>query len=1710
MSTTIDSLALEIQSNSSGAVGYIERLAGALEKIKKSTITNTAVNNLKSLTAALKELTPVSSNANKLGALAESLKNIAAVGSLRGLTNQLKELPGVMNALSSTDLSKVAPQLERVSEALTPLASVRGKGFNDAITGLKKLDEVSDGLDSGTIDRFVSRIRELDTKLGPVSTKLIGVGGAIKEINSSAKNAGSSVGKLGDKVNATTLNMSSFITVAQGVIQTLRPIITLLSGAIGSAMEWDGIEYQFGNAFGEQADEYYDKITRVTDALNLNKQTFMEVSAMSASMLKGFGVNSEDSREMGVGYAELAYDIWAAYNNVYKTLDGADGAISAIRSAISGEVEPIRRAGFTIVDSQLAITAANHGLAYSTQKATEEQKSYLRYLTLVEQAQKKGVIGTYAKEMKTAEGLTRTLAQQLKSLSQAFGSLFIPILVEALPYVQAFVELLGEGISAVASFFGIEIQPVDWGKSGLDGIGESAEDAKEGIEETIEALKELKNATLGIDELNVISPPSSSGGGSGGGSESGGGWGDLDVDSLWNESIFDSIDSQVDEIKGKLKDWLPLIEAIGFGLGGLAVAKLLSDLTGAISKMDTLSKAIAGIATATLEFAMVFTFADNYLEEGKITDLIGQAISTALGSYLLYKTWGDKGLVVGIGVAIAAQLAAITLNLAEGEVEMDDPRLWIQSAFTSVLGAGAGGWLAYKGIINLSAGKGIGLGLLAGVSLSLAAITIGDIAAKGETTAANIMTGLGSVVAAAGFGFTVGGVHGAVIGAAVALGVNIVGALVASVAANAKEDLASDLESRFGSVELTDSEVRVLIGKLTPEWVEGVDQAALLREGVADLLEDLKDQEGALGALEWQVSVGLALTESENEAYKSTIDSFITTCQSYVSERGYALEIGLSATTSTESIIESANGVTTAASTALAALGKQLQDTVNAAYEDGLLDIDELEAIQNIRNDMQDIVNALNSSDIDAELDMIKMQWSGVELTPDSYQTMMDEWNDVIQNDIKPKLEETVSENLKALRGNIAYLELAIQNAEDPYEKEALQAQLDTAKQALQDYMDENPLEGLTLDATIEAFNFGKNTLQDAFADELENAKNKGWLDFDEALEFSLTVFPDVKLDDGDGEVYANISALFSPMYSELKTASESLPKEARKALESMLVSLQPMAEDLEKVAAANTKVGKTVPKSVREGLSDYNELKALAGDIDGINYMIGEGFSTDSVYLNTLSTVKNAGNDITGAMRDGLLNNIEYVHDDATGLVTEIKSAITGETVKITPTLIANLGQMGIDLGDALSDKYTYVYDETTGLLEGIVDSVTGNELWVNSELKAAGKDAAGELNAGLKNGLDADENGIKKRTDSWGKRLLNNIRDVLGIHSPSTETYAMGQDLSAGLKNGLSKDTLKDKMKTVWTTLKNWWTKDRGSLSTYTPSIGSIYETVKERWNTAKNWWAEKKEKLSTYTPSIGDIKSKVSTAWTTAKNWWTNTKSAFGTYTPNIGDIKSKVSTAWTTAKNWWANSKSAMSTYTPSIGSIKDKVSSAWTTARNWWSNSKTSMSTYTPSIGSIKTALTTKWNEAKKWWKDNVKLSIPSLSFKVTYTTSGLNAVQKAVVNALNLNGWPKLSFAANGGMFDAGSLIWAGEAGAEVVANAGGGRTGVMNVQQMQEAVYEGVYAAVVAAMRASGGSGGGSQDINVYLDGRQIVRSVEKNQRERGATIVNNPNFAY
>lgn len=609
-----------------------------------------------------------------------------------------------------------ATTIDRLSIEIESNSSNAAKGINELAAALGNLK--SNG-SIGVACRNLERLSESLKKLDSLSIKKVAIQNNFNTLSTSARSAGDGVETFGKKVNTTTLNLASMVTVIQGVKAAIMPLVRLFSIAIGDAMEWDGISFQFGNAFGEQADEYAQKITEITDALQINKQTFMESSAMATSMLKGFGVGSKDAMEMGVGYTELAYDIWAAYNNVYKTLDGADGAMAAVRSAISGEVEPIRRAGFTIVDSQLKITAANHGIAYSSDKATEAQKSYLRYLTLVDQARTKGIVGAYAYEMKmnSAEALTRTLTQQVKSLSQAFGSLFLPILVKIMPWLQAFITLLTEAVYKVAAFFGVDIQPASWSSDvggALDGVADSAGGATGALDDTAgsagkakKAIEDLKKATIGIDELNVISPPTQNAGSGGSGGSGAGGVGDLsafeglDVGSLWDDAIFDSIQFEVDEIIGKVKDALSAITALISGFM-LAIGTILV-VSGANIPLGLALMAVGAVG-------LVAVIAENW---NSMSEQLAKTLTTitavlggfllAIGAFLVF-----SGVNVGLGAALMVAGAislgtAVTINWKFLEGNM-------KNALSILTGVVSGGLLA-MGALFAFTGVDVPLGI---------------------------------------------------------------------------------------------------------------------------------------------------------------------------------------------------------------------------------------------------------------------------------------------------------------------------------------------------------------------------------------------------------------------------------------------------------------------------------------------------------------------------------------------------------------------------------------------------------------------------------------------------------------------------------------------------------------------------------------------------------------------------------------------------------------------------------------------------------------------------------------------------------------------------------------------------------------------------------------------------------------------------------------
>ena len=675
----IQGLEFQIQENSAGAVTGLNNLKKALSGLK--TVSVGSANNLSKTATGIRELTNALKGLNtgdasqKINRLATALAALGNLSSFRSTTNSIVKLNSALTQLKWTDGDKLAS----LANGLRPLSELDKAHLTSFINQLGKLPGVINELEKADIDKFTRQMKDLSAAMKPFADEMQKVSNGFSAFPSKIQRIIASTNRYNGTVNKAASGTRAWSEALAGiklstVIYASNRIGAVIAEYMYEASEWEGIMYRFGRAFGEEAEENYKWILKLNSELQINVQKFMQYASIYGTMLKGFGVAQKDAAAMAMNYTELTYDIWAGYNDIYKTFE--DAAI-AVRSAIAGEVEPIRRAGFTIVDSQLKITAANYGIAYSTQSASEELKSYLRYLTLIDQARAQDLIGTYAREMTTAEGLMRTLRQQLASLSQAFGSFLLPALVKVLPYVQAFVELIGEAIAALAQLFGIDLKPVDF-SSGVNAGAAGAGAMADNLEDASGAAKKLKQYTAGFDELNVFDPNQGSGGAGIGAVGGGSLEGMFDIDKLWDESIFNSINSQVDELKEKLKDVLATVTSIAAGILAWKVAKdfltalkLLKELgsKGFAFKLDF---QVLGLAMFLADLKEFERYLRDFLDNGPTFQNVAGMISSfagMVGDALIMlgnlKVGGALKVIQGIGEIVIgiSDIAANGLNV---------------------------------------------------------------------------------------------------------------------------------------------------------------------------------------------------------------------------------------------------------------------------------------------------------------------------------------------------------------------------------------------------------------------------------------------------------------------------------------------------------------------------------------------------------------------------------------------------------------------------------------------------------------------------------------------------------------------------------------------------------------------------------------------------------------------------------------------------------------------------------------------------------------------------------------------------------------------------------------------------------------------------------------------------------------------------------------
>lgn len=648
MSTTIDSLQIEITQNSQQAVNGLDALTASLGRLKAASrggVGLTAVSNqLKKLNDAVNTMQNPST---KISQLVSALKPLESIGksNLNSTINSLKKLPEITKQLAAIDMDAFATQINRVVIALKPLAD--------------EMNKVAAGFSA-----FPSRIQRLITQN--------------EKLSASNAKTGKSFGIMGTGISRLQAKFGIYYL-------TFRRLSSVIADWVTESNAYVENLNLFTVAMGKHAEEAFKYAEKVQDAMGIDMSEWIRNQGIFMQIATGFGVVEDKAYQMSRGLTQISYDISSFFNIPIEE------ALTKVQSGISGELEPLRRLGYALDAATLQQIAYNNGITQNINKMTQAQKSQLRYIAIMQQS--KNVMGDMSRTLITPANALRILNQQLVQLKRALGNMIIPLLVTIIPYVQAFVRVLTEAANMIANLFGFELPKIDY--SGLEGLKSGAEAAEGAIGDTTDAVKKLQRATAGFDELNIISQDNN-----GSGAGVGGGY-DLPLDlSQYDYDFLGEVDKKVKEIADKIKkhlaplkpffkglvnilkpflrtlkdfydnylypwlikigDWMEkhpgVLEALGKGLGIIAIAltgykalKWLGDVTGISKLVSWLWKLVGSSDAVTGAFKKKNKSLDEQttktgLELVKVLGLAG-AFGLLLRGVQKLKEWLDKNPV---------------------------------------------------------------------------------------------------------------------------------------------------------------------------------------------------------------------------------------------------------------------------------------------------------------------------------------------------------------------------------------------------------------------------------------------------------------------------------------------------------------------------------------------------------------------------------------------------------------------------------------------------------------------------------------------------------------------------------------------------------------------------------------------------------------------------------------------------------------------------------------------------------------------------------------------------------------------------------------------------------------------------------------------------------------------------------------------------------
>lgn len=822
----ITSLSVEISAESQGAELNINKLANAI--------------------ANLRSKGNVSAVCDGLDKLAGSIAGLKSAS--KGIGSIFKNIEKMSNIdVSGIDFTGLSAKLESLKSELQPLQNLDASGLKavgSAMNAIAKIPSINDKLDADTLNKFKTACDSISTSLTPLASQLDKVGNAFAKLPpqlSKVVTQANRVTAANEKQRKSYLSLSNQMN---GFMRNMAKLVSLKAIAeyLGNAVAKFNDFYEatdlFHNAMGNLSGEADMLISKMQGLLGVDPTKAMTYMATIQSLGTSFGLASDKAYILSKNLTQLAYDEGSYWNK-----DVAE-TFTAMSSAISGEIEPIRRLGVDLSQARLQQELLALGFNKQVSSLSQADKAVLRYIAIMKQTA--NVQGNLAQTIQSPANQIKILKAQLDMLAKSVGSLLYPALKAILPPLIAAVQLIREFVEWVAKLMGVKVVFTDFTKSAdsVGGIGDAMDDT---ADSTKKAAKALKDYTMGFDELNIIDPTQGSSG-SGSGASAGNILGDVDLSGYdmfkqYNEEFA----KQIDAIKQKIKDMLPIIGAITAALALWKIVDFLTDIATAISKMTELQKLALSIATVVVEASLVFSFAKGYASSGNPLELLGEVVSAVFGSFVLWRTMGADGITLGMGIAFVASLAGLTYALGTGEANLGDASTWIQSALTTAFGSIAGITLLTNLGVAASTAATLSIGLAGLITFAGITFSLGEKLKEFpvlDTIIAALM-GIFGGVAGAGVALLVGAslpVAGAVAAAGVGIGLVLhwAGIKWGTKESGEKTDAAAEADIKMHYVEnVFEQRIEAIKQIIVTKWNAAIDFMTSLPGKVGNIINSI-------------------------------------------------------------------------------------------------------------------------------------------------------------------------------------------------------------------------------------------------------------------------------------------------------------------------------------------------------------------------------------------------------------------------------------------------------------------------------------------------------------------------------------------------------------------------------------------------------------------------------------------------------------------------------------------------------------------------------------------------------------------------------------------------------------------------------------------------------------------------------------------------------